>query len=454
LIAFLAFAFPLMFYLGFPSSMWNFDGVACAAALELGQPAYYFHANHLIYGFLGFLFWKGIAAPLGMSKALPALQLFTSLLASAGLMGLFRLLQPLLKHKWSALLLTSSLAVTATFWVWSIEAQVYTLGFLALAWASFILLHHQSRRKYIYVGILQGAAVLGHLMHVLWTIPALYWMVDECRHLHISVHKVLRQYVASLGLVTLVPYILVVVLVIAPGRDLNRIAIWLKGSAGLTQDRHWAWHWSGWSGPWIWLRSTLPAIWGSFWPYGTTRVTPPMWILTMLSIILFVTLLVRGWGERSDRLSRFSCLWLGVYGILLSTWEPSTLCYRMTDILPLGILLALGLRTWRAPIQVLLVSLMLVSTLTLNLFTRIIPMHRTEQNATYQDTLSLSRITPANSLYVANNSLTWLYLLYFTGRTAWYTRSFEPNRLEAGIMRQKHSRPVYVQTESSWRQIQ
>ena len=76
-------AIPLTFYLVCPSTYWNFDGVACAAALELGNPVYFFHAQHLMYGFLGFLFWK-LLLPLGVVKALPALQIFCSLLSAAG----------------------------------------------------------------------------------------------------------------------------------------------------------------------------------------------------------------------------------------------------------------------------------------------------------------------------------------------------------------------------------
>jgi len=425
--------------------MWNFDGVACAAALELGQPAYFFHANHLLYGFLGFLFWRGIEAPLGLTRALPALQLFDSLLSAAGLIGLHRLLQPLLKNKWSALLLTSSLAFTAAFWVWSIEAQVYPLGFLALAWATFVLIQSQHPKKYLWVGILHGAAVLGHLMHMLWAIPALYWMHKE--------KQVVRPYLLSLGLVTILPYLLVLGLVIAPGRDLAHILIWLKGSAGLTADRSWAWHSVGWTGPWIWLKSTAPVLWGNFWPYGNTVVTPWMRILAVVSGGLFIAFLVRGWTQRSERVARFSWLWLGVYGLFLSTWEPATLCYRMTDVLPLGILLALGLRTWRPSLQILLASLFLASTLALNLCARIRPMHQPDQNLLYQETLTLSKITSPDSLYITNGGTSWIYLLYFTGRTAWNSHSFEPQRLEKELALQKRRRPVYVQTDSTWRKI-
>ena len=134
-----------------------------------------------------------------------------------------------------------------------------------------------------------------------------------------------------------------------------------------------------------------------------------------------------------------------------STWEPSTLCYRMTDIIPLGILLTLGLRTFKPTVRGLLASLMLVSTLSSNLVSRILPMHEAGNNLVYQESLTLSKTTPPNSLYITEGSLSWIYLLYFTGRSAWYARSFAPGRLEKAIMEQKRKRPVYVQTGSTWR---
>ncbi len=445
MIAFLAFAFPLALYLSFPSSLWNFDGVACAAALELGQPTYFFHSNHLLYGFLGVLFWKWIGMPLGLSRALPALQLFTSLLASFGLVGLYRLLQPLLENRWHAFLLASALAGTAAFWVWSVEAQVYALGFAALAWATFVLIHYEHHHKYIFVGILHGAAVLGHVMHILWTIPALYWIGRNL--------KAVRQYFAFLLLMTFIPYLLVVGLVVMPGRDSRRVLIWLKGSVGLTPDRSWAWHWPGWNGPWVWLRSTVPTFWGSFWPYGKTSTAPWLWFLTIVSVACFLCLLIGGSQRKSERLTSFSWIWLAVYGLFLSTWEPATLCYRMTDVLPVGILLALGLRRWRPVFQVVLALLFLGSTLTVNFVSRILPMHQPDQNAVYQETIMLSKMTPPNSVYVTNGGLLWIYLLYFTGRTAWNADAFEPRRLEEEIARQKQSRPVYVRQGSSWQKI-
>ncbi len=445
MISFLSFALPLALYLAWPSTLWNFDGVACATALEIGNPFYFFHANHLLYGFLGYGFWKFVGLPCGLTRSLPALQLFTSLLAALGLVAVHWLARSILKNKVSALVLTVGLSVTAAFWVWSVEAQVYTLGFFPLAWATYVLLEYVGAQKYVWIGLLHAAAVLGHLMHFLWAIPALYWMWGH--------PNAIRHYLKVLFLATMIPYALVLALVIAPKHDFAHVLIWLKGSAGLTPDRAWAWHFSGKTGAWRWFQSTASVFWGSFWPYGGIQVTAALWVLAGISILLFAVFLVRSWENRHEKTWWFSWIWLAVYGLFLSTWEPQTLCYRIPDIIPLGILFALGLKTWRAPLQILMSALWLGTTLALNLSTRILPMHQIERNLVYQDTLSLSKRSPPRSLYITQGGLSWIYLLYFMGRTAWNANAIDVGDLKKAIDRVKRNRPVYLQKGASWQRV-
>ena len=425
--------------------MWNFDGVACAAALELGQPAFFFHANHLLYGFFGYLFWKWIEHPFGLERALPALQLFTSMASAIGLVGLFRLLRTYLKNDGSANLLTLGLSVTAAFWVWSIEAQVYSLGFLALAWATYVLLAYQETSKYTWVAILHAGAVLGHVMHVLWVIPALYWMWGD--------EAAIKRYLSLVALFTIIPYLLVLGFVIVPVRGAAHTLIWLKGSAGLTLDRRWAWHFPGLKGPWIYLKSTAPALWGIFRPYQDLPRTLWMGVLAALSIGIFLAIIVRGVKQKSQKVTHFCWLWFAAYGLLLSTWEPTTLCYRMTDIIPFGLLLAIGLRAWPPARQIILAAMFFGTTLALNASTQILPMHEIKLNRVYQDTLSLSKITPPDSLYITHGGPPWIYLLYFTGRTAWNADLFDHERLAEEIERQKREHPVYVLEGLQWQRV-
>jgi hypothetical protein len=240
--------------------------------------------------------------------------------------------------------------------------------------------------------------------------------------------------------------------VIAPGRDPGRILTWIKGSAGLTPDRSWSWHSAGWIGFWLWFKSTAPALWGNFWPYGTTRVGVGVDLLAAASIMCFLGLVIRG-SRQSEKMTRFAWLWIGVYGLFLSTWEPQTVCYRMTDIIPIGILLAFGLRDLKRSTQKIVATFLVLSTFTLNLTTRILPMHDAAQNKAYQETLSLSKITSPNSLYLTHGGLLWIYLPYFAGREAWNVTSFPPEALGLEVAREKRSRTVYSEQGSGWGKV-
>src|SRR5208282_1543256 len=80
-----------LLYLCFPAARYNFDGVAAAIAVELGDFRHLLHGNHLAYGFLGYLFFDviglfGIPLP-----SILCLQIFSSLLGAAAV-GAFSLI--------------------------------------------------------------------------------------------------------------------------------------------------------------------------------------------------------------------------------------------------------------------------------------------------------------------------------------------------------------------------
>jgi len=423
--------------------MWNFDGVACAAALELGNPVFLFHSNHLFYGFLGSLFWKPLF-PWALPRALPALQLFTSLLSAAGLVGLYRILEKLLSDKGLALLTTLCVSVTAVVWVWSVEAQVYALGFLAVSWATYELLRPESPHKWYRVGALHAAAVLGHIVHVLWIVPALYWFRKE----HLG-RKKLRHYLVTLGVGMIVPYALVIGFVVDPGHLNDRwLHKWLMGSASLNPNSMFQWHSAGVMGPLLWAATALRVFWGSFWPYQT-NVPPWCWFLTALSALVLLVLLGSSFKQKRDARWAFCMLWLAVYGLFFWTWEPTTECYRMTDLIPLAMLLALGATTWKErSVRWILLTLLFATLLPVNLRTRIYPMNDPQRNLIYQNTIDLANRTPSESIYLTIGGITWIYLLYFSGRTAWDLHSFmrDPDRLGREIARHYSTRPVFIQT--------
>lgn len=444
--ALLVFAAPLALYWMNPSFLWNFDGVACAAAIEYGDRTYLFHSQHLLYGYLGWLFWRALSW-ISDIRALAALQIMTPMLSAMGLVGLWMALKSVTQDWRLASLMTAFLAVTAVFWVWSVEPQVYPLGFLGLAWATQRLLSPAPGYER-QVGFWHALATLGHLMHWVWIVPASFFLWRQARRESRSPIAALQRYWGTLTFGLIIPYALVLAMVLTPsGKGWGWISIWLKGSAGLTPDRQFAWHWGGWHGPLEWLRATPDIFWGTFWPYGVTP-QPLVWLWTMLSIV-FVVMAILMVGRRwREPIVIFSVSWLSVYGVLLSTWEPTTLCYRLTDVIPLGLLMAIGLRQFGHLFEIqALTGLAICATAFITLQTRIKPMQDVTRNKTYREITDLARTTPADSIYVTTNSLTWLYLLYFTGRTAWWDQRLPTGGIPALI---QTGRPVYDQ-RINWR---
>jgi hypothetical protein len=444
----LAFAAPFLLFISFPSRFWNFDGVACAAALELGNPLFLFHSNHLLYGFLGHLFWQPLY-PWALPRALPALQLFTGVLSAIGLTGLYVLLRSMLPRKELALLLIIATAATAVVWVWSVEAQVYALGFAAISWATAAIFQPAHPQKWARVGALHAAAVLGHIVHVLWIVPALYLLWKENPRAR---GKNLRHYLATLAAVTGIPYILVIVLLVAPPQlHPGWMDKWLMGSLALNATSTFQWHSAGWAGPFLWVSTSLKIFWGSFWPYQTT-VPLWGWALTGISAAAGAFLLRRSFQKRKDARWVFCILWLAVYGIFFWTWEPTTECYRMTDMIPWAILGALGISTLKQPrLQRALAAVLAASFIPLTLRTRIYPMQDEHRNHIYQEVRHLTQRTPEDSIYLTVGGIPWIYLLYFSGRTAWNLRSFtrDPERFKREIARHLRSRPIFIRAETA-----
>jgi len=422
--------------------MWNFDAVACAAALEIGNPVYLFHAQHLLYGFLGFCFWKLISFPFGMIRALPALQIFTSLLSAAGLWGLYRLLQQQSRRPLLALIVTCSMAVAAVFWVWSLEPQVYALGFLGLAWATYFLFRPETSLKWEWVGAWHALAVLGHVVNVLWMIPALYWIWTDDR-LHRANH--IQRYLSVLAAGIGIPYLLVLGLFVFPRHDTPFILNWLKGSASLTLDRHWQWHGGGLRAPLDWAYTTLSFFWGTFWPYAGQGRGILIKTFTFLSALALMIILFSAWKSKERSIRNFALLWIAAFGLFWWTWEPATECYRMGEAVPFAILILLGLERWaRQEIALGFGTVFAATLLWINWQTRIDPMSRTENNNLYQQTISLAKLTPENSLYLTEGGLPWIYLLYFTGRSGWNVHLLQPDQIAIRIRQHKAFLAIFI----------
>ena len=83
-LCFAVFAAAFLLYLAFRSLYFNFDGVACAIAVELSDFKHLVHGNHLAYGVVGWLFNRAWLVLGYKGPALLALQILDGLLGAAG----------------------------------------------------------------------------------------------------------------------------------------------------------------------------------------------------------------------------------------------------------------------------------------------------------------------------------------------------------------------------------
>ena len=168
------FTAALLLYLSFRSLYFNFDGVACAVAVELSDIKHLVHGNHLAYGVLAWLFDR-IWRLFGFSgQAILPLQVLDALLGAAGAAVFCSLLRRAGRSEREAVLGAAALAVSQAWWFWSLEAQVYMLGALFAALAAREALGGEPRPAL--VGFWEACAILGHVGHLM-ALPALAWLL-------------------------------------------------------------------------------------------------------------------------------------------------------------------------------------------------------------------------------------------------------------------------------------
>jgi len=328
------FVAAFLLYLCWRSYFFNFDGVACAIAVQLGDFRHLVHGNHLAYGVLAWAFDRAWRLLGYQGDTLWTLQVLDALLGAAGAAAFASLLKRAGRGEREALLGALALAVSQAWWFWSLEAQVYMLGALFATLAAREALAERPRP--IVVGLLESAAILGHVGHAM-AVPALLYMLARRRGSW-------KPFAASLAASLAAAYLAAGVFAVRP-LDGNDLRLWLLGSAALRPDRAFAWH----------ADAPLYALWS--WARMTLRVfcdfvgmPGALGAAGLVLAALPLAAAARG-AARADRAARFWLLWLAGYAALYLTWEPSTIVYRVSDLVGLWALASAGLaerRRWAA----------------------------------------------------------------------------------------------------------
>lgn len=400
-------------YLAFPAARYNFDGVACAIAVDLGDLRHLVHGNHLGYGILGY-WWFSLWQALGYSgPALYALQALSSLLGAAGVGALCALLLDLGLAPGLALAAALGCAVSEYYWVWSLESQVYALGACFLAFGLREALRERPRP--VRLGLLLAGAALGHVGHAMFA-PAVAWLLRKRP-------KDLAVCAASSAAALLAAYALAARFCVRPA-SYEEIRVWLLGSAALTLDKRFFWH-GGWSLANLagWL-TTATRMWG-----GGVLGAAAGWGLAALG--------ARGADGAAKKRAALACaIALAGYAVLFISWEPRTPVYRVSDFVLLWTLVALAADALpvAAASKTAVVGAFAAALGVTNLVRTVIPNGRPENNAALQTVRRLTPSWPDKAWIVAGDQYT-VYIPYFAHRAVIDPRYFDadPAALEARV---------------------
>jgi hypothetical protein len=338
-------------YLAPLSRAYVFGGLARAMPIEAGIFRGLFNGNFLLYGLAGWCFHNLLGLFGARPLAVVSLQIMDAALGGAGLWLFFHCARRLGAGRPAAALWTIFLGLSLGYWSWSTDAQDYIFStFLLEAHFLALLLRADGRKVPAWVlGLIHGLCVLGHIVNVLAGLVGLWFLLGEKGA---GRRRAVLEYVgASVALVGF-SYALALGLAVRPA-DAGAAWRWWLGSLQHRESALWA---HSLRGLWRWARMTLNILVSlvrslvSFWSGACLSAAR---VLAVLLGLRFLAVLRDLKGAR--RAAAGACgLWLVVYAAVFSSWQPDTMVYRVSDLVPLVVLLMLGVEggpgagTWRA----------------------------------------------------------------------------------------------------------
>lgn len=394
----------LLGYLSARSAFFNFDGVACAVAVELSDFKHLVHSNHILYGLLGWAFDRSWRLLGYRGEALYALQALNGLLGAAGAAALARLLRRLGASPREAALGGAALALSYAWWMWSLEAQVYLLGAVPLILAFTAALEERPRPAL--VGLLHALSMLGHAGHCM-AAPALAWLLLAGPRGRRGV----AAYVGWAAAAVLAVYVPAVLLAVKPASG-REFSLWLMGSAAIGQSRSFEWH------------ANMPPLESlRHWGLNTLRVFCDFARAEGAAKALGIALAALPLASavcafrRPAREDQALGLWLGGHALIYTSWEPSTIVYRVSDLPALWALAWRGLDELDVPPKARGAALAAWAAAAglYNWQVSIGPDCDPRNNVEYMEALALRESTPPEAWLVAN-ARSQVYYPYFAHR--------------------------------------
>jgi hypothetical protein len=202
------FAGLLALYLFLPTKNYFWDGVDFAQNIEDAQrlSASLIHPNHLFYNPFGYLIYRSFQAIGFNFRALEVLQITNAVLSVLSAYIFFRILRATLKSVYLTYVLTLLLALSATWWKFSTDADSYIPGALFLIIASYFLMPDRKARPFV-VALAHTAAMVFHQMAIFFFPVCIVGILLQTRALSAKRRIVLLlQYGATAFLLTIATF--------------------------------------------------------------------------------------------------------------------------------------------------------------------------------------------------------------------------------------------------------
>ena len=163
-------------YLLFPTHVYYWDGLVFAQTIEAvtGLTPSLVHPNHLIYNFVGYLFYKLLHSFGAEVRALTALQIISGLLSVLCARIFFAILFETLRSLYLTICLTLLFAFSATWWRFSTDADAYVPSVFFLLLSFYLVLPSRQKARPLLLAVTFFLAMAFHQLAVLmWPVLAL-----------------------------------------------------------------------------------------------------------------------------------------------------------------------------------------------------------------------------------------------------------------------------------------
>ena len=436
----LIFVVITVIYLAFPTRVYYWDGITFAQAIEDASslnPSLV-HPNHLIYNFVGYIFYKLLRVFGFELRAVTALQILNSLLSAACAGVMFVILSETLRSLYLSVCLTLLFAFSATWWRFSTDANAYIPSVLFVLLSFYLVLPNHKARPLLLAVTFFISLAFHQLAVVMFPVLALGVYLQDGQHSlkRRALNGVLFSTVAAVLIVAAYAYFFNV----ATGSfDVGRLLSW---TASYSPDADTKFNF--WSNLQYSLRGQVRLFFG-----GRFNLLRGLWnplIIVLLACLILAVLWVlfealkkllrvRGLSEfrlesQQKTVLLLSLLWTGLYLVFLFFWLPQNTFYRVFYLPGLILLLGLALSSFKHKASRSRgLAAFVVAVVLANFLFLIYPFSHVEKYPPLAFALQMNREWPAGTViyYGAVNSDAGL-VRYFNPSTRW--KLLDPKSLE------------------------